>query len=356
MFLSILVCVNGAVLYLIDPCINKLHCPFPDVFTGVYFSLVTICTVGYGDIVPSADNIAARVLSLLLMVIGTLFLAMPIEIIGSSFNSAYMTYSETQKEGTLPMAWYTGFVIPFPIILQNGAPQFDIPKESIVKSKPLIKARTDITKIFQRPATIHMQMLRMASKTQVQLQTFLNKRTLENNTEGSVINMEILMSNCDSFLAKAKTLIGKQDTLRIEIDTVVELPIGEKIIAASQPDVLDWWSRIRKMVGTNNAMKLEVLKAVSAATIPDVNMPVVNEDKEMEIETPQEQEGDWWSRIRNKVGVKSPSTDTNFKKQVAKAVHASPTFSRTARKRVAGSIMNRISRRVSSVCIHNSTT
>ena len=93
MFLMIIVLLFGTLLYLLEPCYDKTACAFTDVFDGAYFVLVTITTVGYGDMV--AQSVAGRCLTFGIMVLGSLFLAMPITIIGGEFNRAWTHHAQS---------------------------------------------------------------------------------------------------------------------------------------------------------------------------------------------------------------------------------------------------------------------
>jgi voltage-gated potassium channel Kch len=62
-------------------------------FTGLYFSFVTLSTVGYGDIVPISD--VARMLALTESITGTLFVGVLIARLVSLYSSAH-SVGETQ--------------------------------------------------------------------------------------------------------------------------------------------------------------------------------------------------------------------------------------------------------------------
>jgi hypothetical protein len=56
-----------------------------DGFTGLYFSLVTLCTVGYGDITPVSN--VARMLAMLEAIVGVFYMAMLISRLVSLYSS-----------------------------------------------------------------------------------------------------------------------------------------------------------------------------------------------------------------------------------------------------------------------------
>jgi hypothetical protein len=61
--------------------------PFQSSFTGYYWAVTTMTTVGYGDIYPI--SIGGKVLSSCLMIVGLLFMSLPIAIVGSKTTVAY---------------------------------------------------------------------------------------------------------------------------------------------------------------------------------------------------------------------------------------------------------------------------
>lgn len=58
--------------------------PFQSIPVGIYYAVVTMCTVGYGDIVPTTQG--GRILACLFMYCGVLILALPISVLGNNFD------------------------------------------------------------------------------------------------------------------------------------------------------------------------------------------------------------------------------------------------------------------------------
>merc|ERR1719291_1144743 len=56
---------------------------FADIFSAMWFVLVTLTTVGYGDIYPGSA--LGKVVAAVAIMCGVLFMAMPITIVGNSF-------------------------------------------------------------------------------------------------------------------------------------------------------------------------------------------------------------------------------------------------------------------------------
>ncbi|ETV88832.1 hypothetical protein H257_00320 [Aphanomyces astaci] len=93
-FLLEIVLVFSCLMYLFDPCYNKDACMFPDLLTSAYYVVVTVATVGYGDVVPSAGNALGRITAIVIMIMGTLFLSMPLAIVGTEFDRAWRDHTE----------------------------------------------------------------------------------------------------------------------------------------------------------------------------------------------------------------------------------------------------------------------
>jgi hypothetical protein len=63
---------------------NEEESPFLSIPVSLYYSVVTMCTVGYGDIYPT--TIGGRFLACLFMYCGVLIFAFPISVLGNNFD------------------------------------------------------------------------------------------------------------------------------------------------------------------------------------------------------------------------------------------------------------------------------
>jgi voltage-gated potassium channel Kch len=72
--------VGGLLVRLTDPA------SIPDIATGIWWSLQTVTTVGYGDVVPS--SIAGRATAALVMLVGLSFLAVTTAAVTNAFVEA----------------------------------------------------------------------------------------------------------------------------------------------------------------------------------------------------------------------------------------------------------------------------
>ncbi|XP_063419296.1 potassium voltage-gated channel subfamily C member 1-like [Mytilus trossulus] len=91
---------------------------FPNMLVGFWWSVVTMTTVGYGDVYPIGP--LGRVVGVLCSLCGLLVLAMPIAIIAGNFDSLCRhneereAYAELQSKQTsnIPKAWETSKIDP----------------------------------------------------------------------------------------------------------------------------------------------------------------------------------------------------------------------------------------------------
>lgn len=78
--------------------VNKMGLPssFQNVFFGVWFSFVTLTTVGYGDIVPVTDG--GLCIAIFLMIAGQFYMAMPLTAAATTFYVVHEQYSEDNHQ------------------------------------------------------------------------------------------------------------------------------------------------------------------------------------------------------------------------------------------------------------------
>ncbi|MDT8858591.1 NAD-binding protein [Alkalihalobacillus sp. MEB130] len=81
--------IAGGIVHLLEP--NK----FPTWFEGIWWALVTVSTVGYGDFVP--ESTITRVVAILLIFAGVGFMTLLV----TSFAGAAISINQSTKEGTI---------------------------------------------------------------------------------------------------------------------------------------------------------------------------------------------------------------------------------------------------------------
>ena len=83
-FVSLLVIIIGAIMYLIEGGSNE---GFSSIPRGIYWSIVTLTTVGYGDITPETN--LGQFVSSLVMILGYAIIAVPTGIVSAEFIKEY---------------------------------------------------------------------------------------------------------------------------------------------------------------------------------------------------------------------------------------------------------------------------
>ncbi|KAG6613868.1 Voltage-gated Ion Channel (VIC) Superfamily [Phytophthora cinnamomi] len=93
-FLITVVMVFATAIFYAEPCYDLQTCTFTDIFNTGYFVMLTVATVGYGSQVPSIHNPGSLILTCIVMIFGTLYLSMPLAIIGIKYDLAWREYDE----------------------------------------------------------------------------------------------------------------------------------------------------------------------------------------------------------------------------------------------------------------------
>ncbi|CAK4235416.1 unnamed protein product [Aphanomyces euteiches] len=68
---------------------------------GITIAFRSVATVGYGDVVPLAGNALGRITAIVIMIMGTLFLSMPLAIVGTEFDRAWRDHTEKVVQRSL---------------------------------------------------------------------------------------------------------------------------------------------------------------------------------------------------------------------------------------------------------------
>jgi len=109
-FVGLIFIVLSFLIFVFESCIDK-ECTFTDPMNTIYYCVITILTVGYGDQIP--DGILGRLVGAFIMIMGSFYLAMPLSIIGNIFDQVYLAEQNEQKKNrgeklegpeTLPIA------------------------------------------------------------------------------------------------------------------------------------------------------------------------------------------------------------------------------------------------------------
>ena len=93
MMLFMFFTVVASAVFMLEPCASP-DCTFKDAYNTGYFLAITLTTVGYGDQIPTHPG--ARMLAIITMMFGAVFLSMPIAVIGNKFELAYNNFEKKQ--------------------------------------------------------------------------------------------------------------------------------------------------------------------------------------------------------------------------------------------------------------------
>merc|ERR1711900_104809 len=83
---GIIDCVTGEYVY------NGAHTQFKSIVDGMWWTITTMTTVGYGDFVPL--SILGKLIACIAAITGILIIAFPVAIIGSKFNNVHQEMTE----------------------------------------------------------------------------------------------------------------------------------------------------------------------------------------------------------------------------------------------------------------------
>ena len=86
-FIMIVVTIFGSVMYFVEGTLEGGNPNFDSIPRGVYWAIVTLTTVGYGDISP--HTWLGQGLAAVIMIMGYAIIAVPTGIITSEFSRAY---------------------------------------------------------------------------------------------------------------------------------------------------------------------------------------------------------------------------------------------------------------------------
>lgn len=92
LFILVLVCLLGSIMYLIEGADSG----FNSIPRGIYWAIVTLTTVGYGDIAPV--TFLGQLVASFIMLIGYAIIAIPTGIVGAEIYASNITLKEQPAE------------------------------------------------------------------------------------------------------------------------------------------------------------------------------------------------------------------------------------------------------------------
>lgn len=92
LFVVVLVVCIGTLMFMIEG--TQGNSSFSNIFTSIYWAIVTMTTVGYGDITPTTG--VGRFLSALVMLLGYTIIAVPTGIVSASMAKSYRKHQREE--------------------------------------------------------------------------------------------------------------------------------------------------------------------------------------------------------------------------------------------------------------------
>lgn len=92
LFVVVLVVCIGTIMFMIEG--TQEGSSFSNIFTSIYWAIVTMTTVGYGDITPTTD--VGRFLSAVVMLLGYTIIAVPTGIVSASMAKSYRKHQREE--------------------------------------------------------------------------------------------------------------------------------------------------------------------------------------------------------------------------------------------------------------------
>lgn len=97
-FVLVMVCIVGSLMYMIEGPENG----FRSIPEGIYWAIVTVTTVGYGDISP--QTVMGRFLAAILMIVGYSIIAVPTGIVSAEMTSMQNKQGQKNRCPSCPLA------------------------------------------------------------------------------------------------------------------------------------------------------------------------------------------------------------------------------------------------------------
>ena len=181
MFASIVIFVSSVLIYVMEA--NNPNSPIDTLYEAVYWSIVTISTVGYGDITPATD--AGRLVAMFVIIAGIAVLAFTTSLVVSAFTEKLDEIRETKSIDDLKKLKEFYIICGYENIAKELAIQLSKSNKLIIldeNPQRIKEAQQDgFTAFNYNPGSVESyKKLRVDIKTQVQAILCLQESDVEN--------------------------------------------------------------------------------------------------------------------------------------------------------------------------------
>lgn len=214
----------SVVMYMVDPNLDRQKNGFSDLLTTGYFVVVTVATIGYGDITPTKGNMPGRLFSVMIIMSGTLFLSMPLAIIGTEFDRAWKEHAESvQRYHELSILNGGGGPVTADLAAAGDA-------DREKKHEVLVK--------YNAPSRLYLRVAGLTGEASLMVQALISEATAPEFSVTRVLEVvEDLRAQVQSCYEKCKALDELvKDMIMVEVEQTVEKPTFKKWLYTTLSD------------------------------------------------------------------------------------------------------------------------
>eukprot|EP01062_Namystynia_karyoxenos_P069670 TRINITY_DN65137_c0_g1_i1.p1 TRINITY_DN65137_c0_g1~~TRINITY_DN65137_c0_g1_i1.p1 ORF type:complete len:626 (+),score=100.85 TRINITY_DN65137_c0_g1_i1:62-1879(+) len=228
----------------------------------MWWAIVTMTTVGYGDHSPNTG--AGKAVAVVCMMVGVLFMAMPIAVIGNNFYASWNAYVE-RKQAKSKASVASVVHSPRPVPAPSGLPR--------------LNGNFDLSQVSPRAsesgdplAAVAVPLETALSARSQSLRRILVTATVEHRTSGQWLAVLRLHGTCRcAALAKPLApLVWHCDKAAGVCATAVQLdPSADQVHVPASPATPSLWPEARRRPRVRQGAEYGDLEGAAAATLSD---------------------------------------------------------------------------------------
>jgi hypothetical protein len=199
----------SVVMYMVDPNLDRNKAGFSDLLTSGYFVVVTIATIGYGDITPTKGNVASRLFAVMIMMSGTLFLSMPLAIIGTEFDRAWKQHAESVRK-----LQEQGYTAGIDAILASSS-------SSAAGKSALPQQKHEILVKYNAPNKLYLRLAALTGEASLMVQALFNE------AKSSEMSVTSLREITDDLKQQVELCSLKSEELGVMVNEMIVAHVEE---------------------------------------------------------------------------------------------------------------------------------